>query len=30
MTDRVERNGLKVASDLAEFLEARALPGTGV
>jgi malate synthase len=30
MTDRVERNGLKVASDLAQFLEARALPGTGV
>ena len=30
MTDRVERNGLQVAAELAEFLEARALPGTGV
>ncbi len=30
MTDRVERDGLKVASELAEFIETRALPGTGV
>ncbi|MGX9353728.1 malate synthase G [Roseobacteraceae bacterium S113] len=27
---RVERNGLQVAVELAEFLEQRALPGTGV
>jgi malate synthase len=30
MTERVERDGLQVATELAEFLEARALPGTGV
>jgi len=30
MTDRVERNGLQVASVLAEFLETKALPGSGV
>ncbi|EAR52614.1 malate synthase [Oceanicola granulosus HTCC2516] len=30
MTDRVERAGLQVASRLAEFIEERALPGTGV
>jgi len=30
MTERVERNGLQVAAELAEFLEGRALPGTGV
>ncbi|MEL6952173.1 MAG: malate synthase G [Pseudomonadota bacterium] len=30
MTDRVTRAGLQVAADLAEFLEARALPGSGV
>jgi malate synthase len=27
---RVERHGLKVAQDLAAFVEERALPGTGV
>ncbi|MBD3786057.1 MAG: malate synthase G [Sphingomonadales bacterium] len=30
MTDRVERAGLQVAAELAEFVEGRALPGTGV
>ena len=30
MTARVERDGLQVAAELAEFIEARALPGTGV
>ncbi|QBX99815.1 malate synthase G [Rhodophyticola sp. CCM32] len=30
MTGRVERDGLQVAPELAEFLEQRALPGTGV
>ncbi len=30
MTERVERNGLQVAVELADFLETRALPGTGV
>ncbi len=30
MTERVERNGLQVAPELAEFLETEALPGTGV
>jgi malate synthase len=30
MTERVERNGLQVAAELAAFLEERALPGTGV
>ncbi len=29
-TERVERNGLQVAKELAAFLEAEALPGTGV
>ncbi|MEJ6388301.1 malate synthase G [Gymnodinialimonas ulvae] len=29
MADRVERNGLQVATELAEFIETRALPGTG-
>ncbi len=29
-TERVERNGLQVAKELATFLEAEALPGTGV
>ena len=28
--ERVEREGLQVAAELAEFLESRALPGTGV
>jgi malate synthase len=26
----IERNGLKIASELVEFVEARALPGTGI
>ncbi|WP_421704591.1 malate synthase G [Aliiroseovarius sp.] len=30
MVDRVERSGLQVAGELAEFIEGRALPGTGV
>ncbi len=30
MTERVDRHGLQVASVLAEFIENRALPGTGV
>ena len=30
MADRVERNGLQVAAELADFIEARALPDTGV
>ena len=30
MTERVERHGLQVAAELAGFIEARALPGTGV
>ena len=30
MTQRVDRNGLQVAAVLAEFIETRALPGTGV
>jgi len=30
MTDRVERNGLQVATELAAFLEDKALPGSGV
>ncbi len=30
MAQRVERHGLKVAAELAEFIEDRALPGTGV
>ena len=30
MLERVERAGLRVAPVLAEFIEARALPGTGV
>ena len=30
MTQRVDRDGLQVATQLAEFLEQRALPGTGV
>jgi malate synthase len=30
MAERVERNGLQVAAELAAFLEERALPGTGV
>ncbi|MDK3016143.1 malate synthase G [Pseudodonghicola flavimaris] len=30
MTRRVERQGLQVAAELAEFIEDRALPGTGV
>ncbi len=30
MADRVERDGLQVAAELAEFVEARALPGSGV
>ena len=30
MSDMVERNGLKVAGALAEFIEQRALPGTGI
>ncbi|MDG4648079.1 malate synthase G [Roseibacterium sp. SDUM158017] len=30
MTERVDRNGLQVAKELAAFLEDRALPGTGV
>ncbi|MFM2356162.1 MAG: hypothetical protein RLZZ528_1898 [Pseudomonadota bacterium] len=30
MTERVDRNGLKVARVLADFIESRALPGTGV
>ena len=30
MTERHEKHGLKVASELAEFIENRALPGTGV
>jgi malate synthase len=30
MTERVERGGLQIARELAEFVEAEALPGTGV
>ncbi|TMV07946.1 malate synthase G [Ruegeria sediminis] len=30
MSDRLERNGLQVAAELAEFIETRALPGSGV
>ncbi|WP_300516971.1 malate synthase G [Aliiroseovarius sp.] len=30
MVDRVERSGLQVATELADFIEGRALPGTGV
>jgi len=30
MTDRIEKQGLKVASELAEFIDARALDGTGI
>ena len=30
MTERVTRAGLQVASELAEFLETQALPGSGV
>ena len=30
MTDRVERNGMAVAAELAEFIETEALPGTDV
>ncbi|WP_101067919.1 malate synthase G [Roseovarius salinarum] len=30
MAQRVERDGLQVAPELAEFIEGRALPGTGV
>ncbi len=30
MDNRVDRGGLQVASELAEFIEARALPGSGV
>jgi malate synthase len=30
MVERVERDGLKVAAELADFIEKRALPGTGV
>ena len=30
MPERVDRDGLQVAAELAEFLETRALPGTGV
>jgi malate synthase len=30
MTTRVTRHGLQVAAELADFIEARALPGTGV
>ncbi|MWD26967.1 malate synthase G [Aquicoccus sp. SCR17] len=30
MTERVEREGLQVAAELARFIEAEALPGTGV
>ncbi len=30
MVDRVERNGLQVAQELASFLEDHALPGTGI
>jgi hypothetical protein len=26
----IDRNGLKIASELVEFVEARALPGTGI
>jgi len=30
MTQRIEKNGLQVAAELAAFIEERALPGTGV
>src|SRR6056297_719279 len=30
MTTRVERTGLRIASELADFIESEALPGTGV
>ena len=30
MMERVDRNGMQVASSLAAFIEAEALPGTGV
>ncbi|MBB4631030.1 malate synthase G [Sphingosinicella soli] len=30
MTDMIEKNGLRIAASLARFIEAQALPGTGV
>ena len=30
MTDRINRNGLQVAADLAQFIDTEVLPGTGV
>ncbi|HEV8034949.1 malate synthase G [Yoonia sp.] len=30
MTDRIEKHGLKVAAELADFIDARALDGTGL
>jgi malate synthase len=30
MTDRVEKHGLQVASELADFIDTQALPGTGI
>ena len=30
MTDRIEIDGLQVASELKDFIDTRALPGTGV
>ncbi|WP_373635328.1 malate synthase G [Yoonia sp. SS1-5] len=30
MTDRIDKHGLKVATELAEFVDQRALPGTGI
>ena len=30
MSKRIDKHGLQVAADLADFIETRALPGTGV
>ncbi len=30
MTQRIDKNGLQVASELADFIDTRAIPGTGV
>lgn len=30
MTDRIEKHGLNIAAELVDFIESRALPGTGI
>ena len=30
MTERIEKHGLKIAAELVDFIESRALPGTGI